>query len=844
LTVRIEDRALIDAPAVLADLVGRASSTVELAVLLTRSDHSASLEILRVRLSADPLSVRRCMSTCLWRATSALSTSVERLGRGTSCAAMVPAAGGTDRCPGATSAHAVPSVRPWLLRYAWAAARGRMTVPQWGIGIAERSDESALDPAGDLQRAHISWPPADRSWADPFVVSEGRRRLVFFEEQVHEQDGRICVAELSESNELVDVRPVLQEPFHLSYPQVFQVDGEYFMLPEAGASRTVRLYRATDFPVGWELHAVLLEDVELYDPTILRHEGRWWLLGTCATRGMFPWDELVAYHADRITGPWMPHLDNPLKCDVIGSRPAGSPFVHDGRLVRPAQDCSGSYGTAIILQHVERLDTTGFREQPIARLAAPDARSQVGFHTLNLHRRTIAFDVRRHVAKQGSVDTAARRLHPRIASLYERLRGLSPDAVLAAATVVAGLGISYLLQLLLARTLGSSGYGEYSYVLGWVNVAQVFVSGELGTVALRFAGAYVRGSQHARLRGFLGHSVMQVLLLSLLTAGVTLLAVLLLRQAVPPSSLRFLWLGLLVLPLVGLNQLGQGLLIATGRGRVAQAPFSLYRPLVFLIALLVARQWLPPTTGLALGLNLMSMMFATWITLGMLRRTLLPSVRHVRSEPERRRWLVASAQLSLLTFAQFVISQQSDVVVVGTVVGTVAAGHYAAAGQLAVLLRILPTMVADLNSPKLASLHTAGDHEGVAQLVRRLNRLNFTTTLVFAAFLAALAPFLLRLFGPDFTSIYPTLLVLLLVQCAAMGIIGVGTTVLTMTGNERSLLLIVGLAAVFNIGAALLLTPWLGTIGAAVATLLATILRGVLTRAAVRRTLAFSMGRP
>ena len=38
---------------------------------------------------------------------------------------------------------------------------------------------------------------------------------------------------------------VLDEPFHLSYPYVFDHESETYMIPEAKGSNSVRLYRAT-----------------------------------------------------------------------------------------------------------------------------------------------------------------------------------------------------------------------------------------------------------------------------------------------------------------------------------------------------------------------------------------------------------------------------------------------------------------------------------------------------------------------------------------------------------------------------------------------------------------------
>ncbi len=45
---------------------------------------------------------------------------------------------------------------------------------------------------------------------------------------------------------------VLAEPFHLSYPYVFEWENNYYMIPEANSTESIRLYRATNFPRQWE----------------------------------------------------------------------------------------------------------------------------------------------------------------------------------------------------------------------------------------------------------------------------------------------------------------------------------------------------------------------------------------------------------------------------------------------------------------------------------------------------------------------------------------------------------------------------------------------------------------
>jgi hypothetical protein len=66
-----------------------------------------------------------------------------------------------------------------------------------------------------------------------------------------------------------------------------------------------------------------------------------------------------------LDGVWRPHVLNPLKCDIRSARPAGRPFRLDGRLYRPAQDCSRVYGGGLAINEILDLSPSSFRERTV-----------------------------------------------------------------------------------------------------------------------------------------------------------------------------------------------------------------------------------------------------------------------------------------------------------------------------------------------------------------------------------------------------------------------------------------------------------------------------------------------
>jgi hypothetical protein len=151
----------------------------------------------------------------------------------------------------------------------------------------------------------------------------------------------------------------LKEPFHLSYPYVFEWEGTYYMIPESLGANAACLYKADEFPLRWSLVAKLI-DGQCADPSIVRFRDLWWLF-ICSTP--YQHDTLRLYFADKLTGPWQEHPNSPIvRSDMCRARPAGRILIHDKRVIRFAQDCIPQYGTRVRAFDILELTTTRYVE--------------------------------------------------------------------------------------------------------------------------------------------------------------------------------------------------------------------------------------------------------------------------------------------------------------------------------------------------------------------------------------------------------------------------------------------------------------------------------------------------
>jgi len=257
--------------------------------------------------------------------------------------------------------------------------RGLTKAAKWTVGVADVPIESFL--SGDLPP--IKWVAEQgrtRYLADPFGIDTDSGLIVLAEDYDHKEHRGVISALNVDGDETA--RQVLDVGVHASYPYTFTQEDTIYCVPEAYQTGQVGLYKATRFPDEWELVGSLLDDVKALDPTVFQHQDRWWLF--CSLHGSDSNTKLHVYHAPNLEGPWESHWLNPVKTDIRSSRPAGTPFTHEGDLYRPAQDGSSSYGGGVTITRIDELTPERFSEVVVATITpSPSGKYKDGIHTIS-----------------------------------------------------------------------------------------------------------------------------------------------------------------------------------------------------------------------------------------------------------------------------------------------------------------------------------------------------------------------------------------------------------------------------------------------------------------------------
>ncbi|MGF6272812.1 hypothetical protein ABIB38_001168 [Massilia sp. UYP11] len=240
--------------------------------------------------------------------------------------------------------------------------------------------------------------PDGHFWADPFLRVHAGKIYCFVEDYVYATNrAHISVLDITKSD-VKCLGVALREPFHLSFPFLFEYAGHLYMCPETSESNQIRIYKCDEFPLRWSLDSVAIDGISAADSMFFEHRGRWWLLTSIDRAGLNDHcSELCLFHApDPLGGAWTPHPMNPLYIDTDMGRNAGL-IVDEGRIYRAAQRQGfDQYGEGLALYEIIELDETRYAERKVTDIRHDYLQRSLGSHHISSDGNVTVVDFKTH----------------------------------------------------------------------------------------------------------------------------------------------------------------------------------------------------------------------------------------------------------------------------------------------------------------------------------------------------------------------------------------------------------------------------------------------------------------
>ena len=332
-----------------------------------------------------------------------------------------------------------------------------------------------------------------------------------------------------------------------------------------------------------------------------------------------------------------------------------------------------------------------------------------------------------------------------------------------------------LMALLFARWMGVTEFGIFAFSYHVIRILTLISGLGFNQAALRLIPRYQKAREFGAVNGFVLGTCLATASLGV-TTGLTvyLIAIAAKDTHAHEALIHAIWL----VPLIAVGLLLSGVLLAHGRvfmGTMAKG--SMRDVVALVIAFLVASggDSIQAEEGLiALGC---AMVFAVLLQLA----DLWISGSLTRAKPvfNGRAWLDTSLPMSVGAIARL-LATGSDVILLNILMGWKEAGLYHAAMVL-VMLVIIPTRAALAGATPLLSRHADPDTVGkFRHIASQAMRFSVIGSVLMFAVLVVGGHQILALFGPDFTEMYPVLVVL--------GVATVGYSISLVAGSNLYML--------------------------------------------------------
>lgn len=246
----------------------------------------------------------------------------------------------------------------------------------------------------EMSQSNMIINPPNRFLADPFLYKKNESFYCFLENFDYlANKGEISAYKISKSkNEFLG--HALTEDFHLSFPYVFEVAGDLFMIPESHERKQIRLYKCIDFPLKWKLEKVLIDNICAADTVVFYKEKLWWMLTNTdpLLSGDHQSELSIFYSEDILKKDWKPHKLNPIYIDPGIARNGG--LFKEGDIFYRVSQKHGfcTYGQSANINRIKTINKDFYEEELVGSIKPSFLENIKGTHHFDYKEGYSVFD--------------------------------------------------------------------------------------------------------------------------------------------------------------------------------------------------------------------------------------------------------------------------------------------------------------------------------------------------------------------------------------------------------------------------------------------------------------------
>lgn len=203
--------------------------------------------------------------------------------------------------------------------------------------------------------------------ADPFLFVYEDKLYLFYESDRSGEKGIIRMIKTDNLRDWTEPITVLSLSCHLSFPFVFEENGDVYMIPEAQASDSIRLFKGNSDLTKFSFVKTLMfkertSDVKFNfsDSHLFKQNGVFYLFTSVSYNWTYHLE--LYYTDDLLNHSFVKHPKSPIYIGNDYGRSGGSILKIGDSCFRISQNCSRSYGGNVSVHKILKISTDDYQE--------------------------------------------------------------------------------------------------------------------------------------------------------------------------------------------------------------------------------------------------------------------------------------------------------------------------------------------------------------------------------------------------------------------------------------------------------------------------------------------------
>jgi len=404
---------------------------------------------------------------------------------------------------------------------------------------------------------------------------------------------------------------------------------------------------------------------------------------------------------------------------------------------------------------------------------------------------------------------------------------------------IGGQVVGFLLTLLIAKSFGAEGLGEYMLAVVVLRIFSLVAKLGMDTASIRFIASFSKQKKWKSLLYFRKKVVSTLLATSIMSSSLMYFLADAIANLLPINPEYIRLFSFFILPMVFFILHYQSL-----RGLKQIAAFSFFyrmsQTLFTIITIIILLQYrtdsIVPFYAYATSLTIVSLL-AFVVFRSALKGKIEENEKEEIEEKSLKNILAVAMPLMFAQSVQFIMAW-TDKLMLGNMMTAEDVGIYGVAFRLSMFASITLMAINSIASPKFAEMYGEKNMEGLKKVAQQSTKMIFWSTLPLVILFFMFPKLLLGLFGEQFTiGVYAFMLLSLGKLISALsGSVG---NLLQMTGKQLIFMNILLAGAIINVILNYLLIPVYGINGAAVASMSSIIIWNLTMVYYVKKELGF-----